>query len=269
MAMTHPAVRVAGGYLRDARERRYVLPEQAAALLAVSEETVLAMEAGRTGITSEDISRLSHLYRCPEDAQALRKLAHTLIAPAADIRHDAVAAGAVRDAAAGHHRRLAGCARQAREVRWLSTTLIPPPLQTSAYASAIGCPSFALPGAPLPSPGHTVYVLAERILHTQHVAPEVMAQQLRYLLDLEGGEVRVVPGRIAAPEGHLVELRMAAGSAFARPEHDGVVYLPQDGRLSVLVSGAWDLTTPAATRELLLYAAQEQLGRAYVHAGAA
>ncbi|MFI5752413.1 Scr1 family TA system antitoxin-like transcriptional regulator [Streptomyces sp. NPDC051644] len=260
MALTHPAVRAAGCYLRDARERRYVLPEQAAALLAVSEETLLAMEAGHARLTSEGISRLCHLCRCPEDAQALR----TLAAP-----DDGDAAGAARDWTEGHHRRLAGCARQAREVRWLSTTLIPPPLQTTAYARAVGCPPFALPGAPLPSPGQTVIVLAEHVLHTDRVAPEVMAQQLRYLLDLEGDQVRVVPGRIAAPQGHLVELRMAAGSAFARPEHHGVIYLPQDdGRLSALVSGTRDLTTPAATRELLLYAAQEQLGRAYVHAGA-
>ncbi|MFE5094640.1 Scr1 family TA system antitoxin-like transcriptional regulator [Streptomyces sp. NPDC056638] len=261
MALTHPAVRAAGGYLRDARERRYVLPEQAAALLAVSEETLLAMEAGHTRITSDGISRLCHFYRCPEDAQALRTLAHTLAVP-----DDGDVAGAARDWTEGHHRRLAGCARQAREVRWLSTALIPPPLQTPAYARAVGCPAFALPGAPLPSP-QTVFVLDERILLTDRVAPEVMAQQLRHLLDLEGDQVRVVPSRIAAPEGHLVELRMAAGPAFARPEHHGVSYLPQgDGRLSDLVSGTWDFTTPAATRELLLYAAQEQLGRAYVRA---
>ncbi|MEV7959089.1 Scr1 family TA system antitoxin-like transcriptional regulator [Streptomyces sp. NPDC088141] len=263
MALTHPAVRAAGGYLRDARERRYVLPEQAAALLAVSEETLLAMEAGHARITAEAISRLCHLYRCPKDAQALRTLTHTLAAP-----DDGDAAGVVRDWTEGHHRRLAGCARQAREVQWLSTALIPPPLQTTAYARAVGCPPFALPGAPLPSP-QTVFILDERILHTDRVAPEVMAQQLRYLLDLEDDRVRVVPGRIAAPKGHLVELRMPAGPAFARPEHHGVLYLPQDdGCLSALVSGTWDLTTPAATRELLLYAAQEQLGRAYVRAGA-
>ncbi|MFJ2629198.1 Scr1 family TA system antitoxin-like transcriptional regulator [Streptomyces sp. NPDC087532] len=255
------AVRAAGGYLRDARERRYVLPEQAAALLAMSVETLLAMEAGHVRITSESISRLCHLYRCPEDARALRTLAHSAL------NHTDMA-GVARDNTEGHHRRLAGCARQAREVRWLSTALIPPPLQTAAYARAVGCPPFALPGAPLPSP-RTVCVLDERILHTHHVAPEVMAQQLRHLLGLEGDQVRVVPGRIAAPEGHLVELRMPAGPAFARPEHHGVRYLPQDdGCLSALVSGTWDLTTPAATRELLLYAAQEQLGRAYVRAGA-
>ncbi|MEE1808198.1 helix-turn-helix domain-containing protein [Streptomyces sp. BE133] len=262
MALTHPAVRAAGGYLRDARERRYVLPEQAAALLAVSEETLLAMEAGHTRITSDGISRLCHFYRCPEDAQALRTLAHTLAAP-----DDGDVAGAARDWTEGHHRRLAGCARQAREVRWLSTALIPPPLQTPEYARVVGCPSFALPDAPLPSP-HAVYVLDERILLTDRIVPEVMAPQLRYLLGLDVGEVRVVPGRIAAPRGHLVELSMPAGPVFARPEHDGVLYLPADRRLSALISDTWDLTTPAASRELLVYAAQEQLGRGYVHAGA-
>ncbi|MFE7331564.1 Scr1 family TA system antitoxin-like transcriptional regulator [Streptomyces sp. NPDC057565] len=261
----HPVARVVGGNLRDARKRRFILPEEAAELLSVSVETLLAMEAGHSRITSKDLHRLCHLYRCPDDAKALRTLAHT---PAAQTRHDAVEVGTVRDSAPGHHGRLAGCARQAREVRWLSTALIPPPLQTAAYARAVGCPPSALPGAPLPS-SQTVCVLDERILHTHHVSPEVMAQQLRYLLDLEGDQVRVVPGRIAAPQGHLVELRMAAGLAFARPEHDGVVYLPPNGRLSALVSGMWDLTTSAATRELLLYAAQEQFGRAYVHAGAA
>ncbi|MFJ1551639.1 Scr1 family TA system antitoxin-like transcriptional regulator [Streptomyces sp. NPDC088246] len=246
------------------RKRRYVLPEQAAALLAVSEESLLAMEAGHARITSEGISCLCHLYRCPEDTHALRTLAHALAAP-----DEGDMAEAVRDWTDGHHQRLAGCARQAREVRWLSTALIPPPLQTPAYARAVECPPSALPGAPLPSP-QTVFVLDERILHTDRLAPEVMAQQLQYLLDLEGDQVRVVPGRIAAPEGHLIELKMAAGAAFARPEHHGVIYLPQDdGRLSALVSGTWDLTTPAGTRELLLYAAQEQLGRAYVQAGAA
>ncbi|MEU9623303.1 Scr1 family TA system antitoxin-like transcriptional regulator [Streptomyces sp. NPDC048155] len=255
---THPAIRAVGGYLRDARERRLIWPAQPADLIRVSEETVLSMEAGHTPIALWHIELLCQLYHCSDDIPVLKNLAS-----AAMHRSENIA-----DEAPGHHRRLAGCARQAREVRWLSTALIPPPLQTAAYARAVGCPSPALPDAPLPSP-HTAYVLDERILLTDRVAPEVMAPQLQYLLGLDVDELSVVPGRIAAPQGHLVELRMPAGTVFARPEHDGVLYLLADMRLSALMSDTWELITPAASRELLVYAAQEQLSRAYVHTGAA
>ncbi|MFJ5726086.1 hypothetical protein [Streptomyces sp. NPDC093149] len=256
--VTHPAVRVVGGYLRDARERRLIWPAQPADLIRVSEETVLSMEAGHTPITLRHIELLCRLYHCSDDIPVLKNLATAAMHRSGDIA----------DEAPGHHRRLAGCARQAREAWWVSTAVIPPPLQTAAYARAVGYPSFALPDAPLPSP-HAVYVLDECILLTDRVAPEVMAPQLQYLLDLDVGEVRVVPGRIAAPRGHLVELRMPAGPVFARPEHDGVLYVPADRRLSAFISDTSDLTTPAASRELLVHAAQEQLSRAYVHTGAA
>ncbi|MFE9968615.1 helix-turn-helix transcriptional regulator (plasmid) [Streptomyces sp. NBC_01724] len=251
---THPAARAAGGFLRDARERYYILPEQAAGLLRVSEESVIAMEAGHHGLSFEGIRLLCDLYRCSDEALALSTLAH---APA--IPTPADQEGVVRDLLPGHDRRLAGCTRQARRVRWLSTVLIPPPLQTAEYALAVGLPPIELPGVPLPGPEQTVFVLDEEVLVRGRITARLMARQLLHLLDVyDGSDIRVVPGRMPMPRssGHLVELLMPAGPVLARVDNTGVAYLP-DSSLSARIDEIWSLTTPAASRNLLVRAADD------------
>ncbi|MFF8617935.1 helix-turn-helix domain-containing protein [Streptomyces sp. NPDC015350] len=243
----HPAVRAVGGYLRDARERRYMLPVQAADELEVSEETLLAMEAGHLPAPAMTVDRLCRLYRCTDDTGALQNLL---------IPRD----GSVRDEAPGHHRRLAGCMRQAREVLWIATSHLPPLVQTPAYAHATSSPPCALPGAPLAPAAEPQLLLDERILLTEDIAPEVMEPQLLHLLEETGCRVGVMPGQLPASLGPVVVLRMAAGFVLAEPSPSGVRYRA-DEHPARRITDAWDLTTPAGTWFLLNKALYEQRAR--------
>ncbi|MFF8917402.1 Scr1 family TA system antitoxin-like transcriptional regulator [Streptomyces sp. NPDC015032] len=255
--VTHPAIRAMGGYLRDARERRCILPEEPAELLNVSPESVLAMEAGHTQITPQHIGLLCRLYHCNSDSDALKHLVSAAIHRSAD----------VADAASGHHRRLTGCARQAKAVRWLATDLVPPLVQTAAYTHAIDSPPHALPDAPLPFQTKPDILLDERVLHTASISPDVMAEQLQHLLDQEDFEVRVVPGRMPSRPARMVLMTMPAGFVIAHPASHGVLYRPSE-QPPPQITETWNLTTPALSRHLLARAAEQQRARIRVHAGA-
>ncbi|MFE4333253.1 hypothetical protein ACFRQM_28685 [Streptomyces sp. NPDC056831] len=253
----HPVIRAVGGYLRDARKRRFIFPQQPADLLHVSEETVFAMEAGHTPIMFRHIDLLCRLYNCSDDIPALKNLVSAAV-------HRS---GGVGDEVPGHHRRLAGCARQATKVRWLATDLIPPPVQTDDYARAANSPPSNLPGAPLAFQPRPQLLVDERILHTEEIAADVMVEQLQYLLIQEDYEVRVMPGRIPMLCDPMVLMTMPAGFVLAHPTSRGVLYRATE-QPPPQVSEVWDFTTYASSRLLLQYATQQHLARDRVHAGA-
>ncbi|MEU9763470.1 hypothetical protein AB0D98_27890 [Streptomyces sp. NPDC047987] len=249
-AWAHPVIRAIGAYLRDARERRYILPAEPAELLATNEETVLAMEAGHHPITVDDLDILCCLYLCTMDAGALKRLA----------RAAESSQGSVADDVTGHHRRLAGCARQAVKVRWLSTGLVPAPVQTDAYAQAVSTPSWALPGAPLDLRSEPQILLDERVLYPKSIRSDVMAKQLQWLLQGDC-TVRVMPGRIKARSDRMVVMTLPAGFVLAQPSSRSVLYRACE-QPPASVAALWDQTTPHCSRYLLQRAVEWHLARA-------
>ncbi|MGW1411885.1 Scr1 family TA system antitoxin-like transcriptional regulator [Streptomyces sp. NPDC002403] len=218
MTTPEPAVQAVGAILRDARERRMMLPEQLAELLGVTPSTVLALESGRHRISTADLMELTRLYRCDQDLTPLRGLL-TLSAARGEV---------VRDDGPGHARRMAACVRQARSVRWLSTVLVPAPLQTSDYARAVAEHAEAPSGAAVSPVACPLYVLDVRVIRRGSGTPRLMAEQVEHLLHLaeSGTAIRVVGEECPMPQppGHLVEMDLPAGRIVARPSGCGVGY---------------------------------------------
>ncbi|MFF4179865.1 hypothetical protein [Streptomyces sp. NPDC001750] len=227
-----------------------MLPCQPAGVLCVPEEDIEAMEAGHIPFTPSDVGPLCRLYKCDDDADALRGLLGAARYWADD----------VTDTAPGHHRRLTGCARQAEEMLWLAADRLPPFVQTPAYAAAAGSQYGGLPGVPLPLPARSRLLLDEHVLLTEDFSPEVMVSQLKHLLGQKACEVRVVPGRVQRGLGPVVVLRMAAAHVLAVPSPHGVGYRP-DGQPPRGVVDAWNSTTPGASQYLLQRAVQQHARR--------
>ncbi|MEE1736484.1 Scr1 family TA system antitoxin-like transcriptional regulator [Streptomyces sp. BE147] len=245
----HHAAAVLGAILSDARRRRFMLREEPAVLLGVSPDTVAAIEDGTHRIGPAAIATLTALYRF-EPAWALQRL---LAFRTADNT-------AVRDDEPGHAARLAACARQAARVRWLSTLLLPPPVQTPHYAQAVAEHSALLPGAPQLPPADTVYILDSHVIDRGSGTPAVMAEQLNHLLRMvdRGTEIRIVPPDhpFPQPPGHLVEMALPTGHVLARPGPDWVDY-HRPGTWSARIDDAFHTTDPPSSRALLEQAARQ------------
>ncbi|WP_326682744.1 helix-turn-helix domain-containing protein [Streptomyces sp. NBC_01237] len=246
----HHTAAVLGAILSDARRRRFMLLAEPAALLGVSPDTVAAIEHGTHRISPAALAALAVLYRCGQDAWALQCL---LVPGTPDDP-------AVQDKEPGHAARLAACTRQAGRVRWLSTTLLPPPVQTPRYARNVAEPSTLLPGAPLDPPADTVYILDSRVIERGSGTPAVMAEQLHHLLSLvdHGTSIRIVPAAhpIPQPPGHHVEMTLPGGPVLARPGPDWVDYQPP-GTWSDRTDGVLGTTDPTSSRALLEQAARK------------
>ncbi|MER5988711.1 Scr1 family TA system antitoxin-like transcriptional regulator [Streptomyces sp. NPDC001787] len=245
----HHAATVLGAILRDARRRRFMLREEPAALLGVSPDTVRAIEDGTHRVAPATIATLADLYRFGH-AWALQRLLAFHTADDTEVRDDEP----------GHAHRLAACARQAGSVRWLSTLLLPPPVQTPHYAQAVAEHSTQLPGAPLPPPADTVYILDSRVIDRGSGTPAVMAEQLHHLLHLvdSGTEIRIVPADhpVPQPPGHLVEMTLPTGRVLARPGPDWVDY-HRPGTWSARIDDAFHTTDPPSSLALLEQAARQ------------
>ncbi|WP_326742757.1 Scr1 family TA system antitoxin-like transcriptional regulator [Streptomyces sp. NBC_01768] len=218
MTTPEPAVQAVGAMLRTARLRRMMLPEQPAERLGVPTQTVLDIEDGHRCVTVAELTALTSLYRCDQDRQPLWGL----------LIHAAAQAKTARDDEPGHARRLDACIRQARRVRWLSTALVPAPLQTRDYARAVGEHSTHRGGAPVPPAARPVYVLDVRVIRRGSGTPRLMAEQVEHLLSLAKGgtDIRIVgeDHPIPQPPGHLVEMELPAGRIMAQPHGHGVDY---------------------------------------------
>ncbi|MEV6421714.1 Scr1 family TA system antitoxin-like transcriptional regulator [Streptomyces sp. NPDC051662] len=245
---TEPTPRVVGAILRDARERRMMLPEQPAELLGVAPETVLALESGRHCVSTAELTALTGLYRCGQDTWALRRL----------LALGTAGGDSARDSEPGYARRLAACAGSALSVRWLSTVLLPAALQTRDYARAVAERSTVRHGAPVPGTAAPLYVLDVRVIRRGSATARLMAEQVEHLLDLvdSGTRIRVVGEEhpIAQPPGHLVELDLPAGRVLARPGESGVDYHRSDS-LAARIDAALAVTDRTSTYEALEQAA--------------
>lgn len=255
MTASEPLNRVIGAILRDARERRMMLPEQSAGLLGITPRTVLALESGLRALSSAELTALIRLYRCGQDSPALGKL---LVLGAAG-------ATVALDREPGHACRLAACLRGAQSVRWLSTVLLPPPLQTRHYALAVAEPATARPGAPVSAAAAPLFVLGAGVIRRGGGTALLMAEQLEHLLRLadSGVDIRVVPQSHRAPQppGHLVEMRLPAGRVLARPREAGVGYHRGDS-LAAGIDAALAVTGRRSSREALEQAAAYHRARA-------
>ncbi|MYT82389.1 hypothetical protein YW3DRAFT_05773 [Streptomyces sp. MnatMP-M77] len=225
MSLPVPVTGVVGACLRDARERRIMLPEQAADALDISLPALLALEEGTSLISPAALETLTGLYRSP-DGSAL----HLLL-----VRHFGRDGAVVRDGGTGHARRFAACADSAHLIRWQSTAILPGPLQTPHYARAVG-------ESPVPRKG------APRATNRQ-------LDHLQHLLD-SGTDVRIVPGTrpLPQPAGHLVELHLPGGPFWARPGPGHVDYFGTSG-FAAAITASLDTTDTAYTRDALKRAA--------------
>ncbi|MFF4859962.1 Scr1 family TA system antitoxin-like transcriptional regulator [Streptomyces rubiginosohelvolus] len=249
MSRTTPVSRVVGACLRDARERRMILPDEAAAVLGIGPLALLALEEGRRRVSPRALELLSRLYQYGDgDTRALEQL----LAERPDFN------GIARDAAPGHARRLAACTSNASRIRWRSTTVLPAPLQTREYARALGEPSASRPGAPRPVTATTAFVLDARVIQRGGQTPRLMADQADHLLHLleDGTDIRVVPEShgFLQPPGHLVEITLPAGRVLAQPGPSWVDYCATD-RLSAAIDAALSATDPDSSRDILRRAA--------------
>lgn len=249
MTLWTPVARVVGACLRDAREGRMMLPEQAAELLGITPQALLAMEEGRCEISAGVLAELTGLYRCEEDEPGLRRL----LAQRPEWN------GITRDREPGHARRFAACAQSAVRVRWLSHELLPAPLQTPQYAQAAAEPGTVRPGAPRPPAGNTVYVLDSRVLLRGSGTARLMTAQLDHLLHLveQGTDIRVLPeDHPSLPHlpDHIVDLAMPAGRVLARPGTEGVSYC-STLRFAAQIDDALGSTDQHSSREALHRAA--------------
>ncbi|MFE8910901.1 Scr1 family TA system antitoxin-like transcriptional regulator [Streptomyces globisporus] len=229
MKLSSPGTRVVGACLRDARERRMMLPEQGADALGIDVPALLAIEEGRRRVSPTALDTLTGLYRYT-GTQALRRLL------AQHLDH----AGVVRDQERGHGERLAACVDSASGVRWQSTVVLPGPLQTPAYARAVGEVPVTRPGAPRQPTGSAVYLVDERVIQRGSDEAGLMAEQLEHLLHLldSGTDIRVLPGTCPVPQpaGHLVELHLPGGAVWARPGPDRVDYCATHGFAEVITN---------------------------------
>ncbi|MEV1042350.1 Scr1 family TA system antitoxin-like transcriptional regulator [Streptomyces sp. NPDC050204] len=259
MTTPEPAVQAVGAMLRTARLRRMMLPEQPAEHLGVPPQTVLDIEDGHRCVGVAELTALTSLYRCGQDRQPLWGL----------LIHAAAQARPARDDEPGHARRLDACIRQARRVRWLSTALLPAPLQTPGYARAVDEHSTYRNGAPVPPVACPVYVLDVRVIRRGSGTPRLMAEQVEHLLRLteRGTDIRIVGENhpLPQPPGHLVEMELPAGRIVARPGGPGVDYHRGD-TLAAHIDAALDVTDSSS------YGALEQAAachRALVKTGPA
>ncbi|MCX5103614.1 Scr1 family TA system antitoxin-like transcriptional regulator [Streptomyces sp. NBC_00439] len=235
MTTPEPAVQAVGAMLRTARLRRMMLPEQPAEYLGVPTQTVRDIEDGHRCVGVAELTALTSLYRCGQDRQPLWGL----------LIHAAAQARPARDDEPGHARRLDACIRQARCVRWLSTALLPAPLQTPGYARAVDEHSTYGGGAPVPPAACAVYVLDVRVIRRGSGTPRLMAEQVEHLLRLteRGTDIRIVgeDHPLPQPPGHLVEMELPAGRIVARPGGPGVDYHRGD-TLAAHIDAALDVT---------------------------
>lgn len=216
--LPHPVVLVVGANLRDARERRYILLEQAAELLGIDPETYCAIEAGHLAITPADIHHLCALYGS-HDTHALMEMAAVVCSSPVRTGQawpepDRSSAVPFRDDVEGHGRRLNAVFRQATRVRWLSTVLVPPPLQTPEYAAVLRQPPASLPGAPLTHAPHQTFVLAESVIGAGEHGPELMGRQVAHLSDLRTPGITIHIIGVLFDSVSIAELTMAAGTVL-------------------------------------------------------
>ncbi|MFF2227002.1 Scr1 family TA system antitoxin-like transcriptional regulator [Streptomyces globisporus] len=249
MSPANPVTLVVGACLRDARRRRMMLPEQSADALRIDVPSLLALEEGRRRISPTTLTTLTDLYRSTDtDAGALRRL----------LAQHLGRSGVVRDQEEGHAERFAACADSADIIRWQSTVLLPGPLQTPAYALAVGEAPLTRPGAPREATGSVVYLVDERVIQRAGESARLMAEQLDHLLHLEGTgtDIRIVPGTgpVPQPAGHLVELHLPGGPVWARPGPDRVDYCGSTGFANA-ITASFAATDPASSRDALHRAA--------------
>jgi len=248
--LSEPVAPVLGAMLRDARERRLMLPDQPAELLGLTPAAVLALEAGQHPINAAVITQLTRLYRCGQDEWALQKL----------LAHSAAQMTTAWDGELGHARRLAACLRTALRVRWLATVLLPAPLQTRDYARAVAEHSTLLRGAPVPAAAVPLYVLDARVIHRGSGTARLMAEQVTHLLHLadSGTEIRVIGQDHPDPQppGHLIEMELPGGRVLARPDSNGVHYHPGGNTLLSQLDAAVAATDPHSTHQALVQAAE-------------
>ncbi|MFJ1954600.1 Scr1 family TA system antitoxin-like transcriptional regulator [Streptomyces microflavus] len=232
-----------------------ILPEEPAELLGITPQGLLALEKGRSEISTGTLTELTGLYQCEADEPGLRRL----LAQRPEWN------GMTRDREPGHARRLAACTKSAGRVRWLSHEHLPAPLQTPHYAHAVAEPDANLPGAPGPPATHTVYVLDHRVLHHGGGTARLMAAQLDHLLHLteQGTDIRVLPARPPRPQpaGHIVEITLPAGRVLARPAPEGVEYC-RTLRFAAAIDTALGGTDRRSSREALYWAAASHHARA-------
>jgi hypothetical protein len=205
------------------------------------------VEEGIQEISPAAIALLSRLYMCERDQMALQRLAAITSAPAAGIW----------DRSTGHAWRLAACARQAKQVRWLSTACLPSPLQTWAYAQATDEPPAALPDAPLAPAGDAVYVLDPCVITCGAGMALRMEEQLAHLIRLanSGTTIRIAPDHpFPQPPGHLVKLSFTAGRVVAFPGKSGVRY-EQARHWPDKITAVLEQTDPDGSRNALARAA--------------
>ncbi|MFD8727695.1 Scr1 family TA system antitoxin-like transcriptional regulator [Streptomyces sp. NPDC059611] len=224
-----------------------MLPEQSADALGIDVPALLAIEEGHRRIKPDALDTLADLYRYA-GTQALRRLL------AQHLDH----AGVVRDQEPGHAERLAACVDSATGVRWQSTVFLPGPLQTPAYAQAVGEVPVTRPGAPRQPGGSAVYLVDERVIQRSSDDAALMAEQLERLLSLldSGTDIRVLPatGSVPQPAGHLVELHLPGGPVWARPGPDRVDYCATLG-FAEAITNSLTGTDPGFSSEALSRAA--------------
>lgn len=246
MSLPNPLTRVVGACLCDARKRRMMQPEQSAEALGIDVPSLLALEEGSDLISPTALTTLTGLYRLADNAL------HRLL-----VQHLG-RAGVVRDQEPGHAERFAACADSADLIRWQSTVFLPGPLQTPAYALAVGEGPLSRPGAPREATGSVVYLVDERVIQRAGGGARLMAEQLDHLLHLEGTgtDIRIVPGTgpVPQPAGHLVELHLPGGPVWARPGPDRVDYCGSTGFANA-ITVSFAATDPASSRDALHRAA--------------
>ncbi|MEU0100409.1 Scr1 family TA system antitoxin-like transcriptional regulator [Streptomyces sp. NPDC006267] len=247
MSLSNPVTRVVGACLRDARERRMILPEQGAEALGIDLPSLIALEEGHRRVSPAALDALTDLYRCT-GTDALRQL----LAQRLD------RADVVRDQEPGHARRFGACADSASLTRWQSTVLLPGPLQTPHYALSVGEAPVTRPGAPRDVTGSVVYLVDERVIQRGSDSARLMAEQLDHLLRLldSGTDIRIVPGTrpVPQPAGHLVELHLPGGPVWVRPGPDRVDYCGTSGFASA-ITASFAATDEASSRAALERAA--------------
>ncbi|MGW5927205.1 Scr1 family TA system antitoxin-like transcriptional regulator [Streptomyces anulatus] len=206
--LDHPVRHVIGAILRARREDANLTPAQAAALLRVPEDRITQIETGQCHVTGPDVRIICTLYRVPEEAKALLRMAET------DRPDDDAVSGPRYDHTEGSTARFVTVMEQTSRVRWLSPVLVPPPLCTPDYARAVTHPAPALKW-PEPRPDDVV-VLDTRVLLRGSGTARLMADQIRHLLALRaaGAHIHVVPG--LPPVGEIAELTLPGGTVIAR-----------------------------------------------------
>ncbi|MFI7087657.1 Scr1 family TA system antitoxin-like transcriptional regulator [Streptomyces anulatus] len=199
----HPIAHVIGAILSDAREHTRLTLDEATDHLGTGAGRVGHIETGRLSATSHELQRLCDLYGVPEQAPALHQLAEGRWHPAAGGDARAVPRA---DRDSGFADRLAAVARQSVRVRWLSTHLVPPPLQTPAYATAVHQP---IPARPWPElRRQDVVVLDESVVRRGKATAGLMCDQISHLLTLQcaGAQIHVAPALF--PPGSYAELTL-------------------------------------------------------------